>query len=99
MYAGPAGPKGSKGDIGTPGHPGFRGTDGHKGDRGLAGEPGIGIPGPPGEKVKYIYQNGLYVYIKSPSLLSILVHPTSLTGSEGSFRIPRITRREGSEGL
>lgn len=51
VCAGALGPKGSKGDFGTPGHPGFRGTDGQKGDKGAAGDPGLGIPGHPGEKV------------------------------------------------
>lgn len=50
-FVGSMGPKGTKGDFGTPGHPGFRGTDGEKGEKGLAGEPGIGIPGPPGHRV------------------------------------------------
>lgn len=51
LRTGVMGPKGTKGDFGTPGHPGFKGTDGQKGEKGIAGEPGIGITGPPGERV------------------------------------------------
>uniref|UniRef100_A0A8C6TEN8 Uncharacterized protein n=1 Tax=Neogobius melanostomus TaxID=47308 RepID=A0A8C6TEN8_9GOBI len=48
---GPVGPKGTKGDSGIPGHPGFSGQEGDKGEQGVPGEPGIGVPGHPGEKV------------------------------------------------